>query len=305
MNFVPATSVTLQSIRNTLSNYLTMTKPGITLLVLWSMSVGFFLGSENDLSLLLFFHAALGTTLIAGGTAAHNQYVERNLDKKMVRTLNRPLPAHKIKPGNALFFSLSLMLAGFLYLLFMVNPLTGVISALTSILYLAFYTPLKRVSFVNVMVGAVPGALPPVGGWVAASGSLTDTTAWILFAIVFLWQVPHVVAIAWLCNDDYRAAGFRMLPESDLTGFISALTITGCLIVIIPVSITLFLLNMTGLLYLAGAVAAGLLFLYSGLRFQHSRSKENARGVLYGSLIYLPVVWAFIFADMFFNRVFW
>ena len=290
--------------QTTLSDYLELTKPGITLLVLFSMGIGFILGSGADISYLLLLHAAIGTLLIAGGTAAHNQFIERDLDKKMIRTVKRPLPARKIKPAHALIYSLSLMVIGFLYLFFLVNPLTGLISAMTSFLYLAFYTPLKRVSYVNVMVGAVPGALPPVGGWVAASGSLFDPAAWILFAIVFLWQVPHVIAIAWLCNDDYRNAGFYMLPESDKSGFVSALTILVCLILLLPVSYFLYSLGMNSPFYLAGAVAIGLVFLYFGLRFQLSRTKDNARKVLYGSLIYLPAVWIFILADVLLNRLF-
>ncbi len=299
MESAPAQTVTRSTGVAVLSDYLELTKPGITLLVLVSMSIGFVLASGSDFSLILFINAAIGTLLIAGGTAAHNQFIERDLDKKMIRTVKRPLPARKIRPSHALLFSITLMVVGFVYLLFMVNPLTGLISGLTSVLYLAFYTPLKRVSFVNVMVGAVPGALPPVGGWVAASGSLADPVAWVLFAIVFLWQVPHVVAIAWLCNDDYRNAGFCMLPESDKSGIISALTVTGCLMLLIPVSIALYVYDMNGLLYLLGALAAGAHFLYTGIRFQLSRTKENARKVLYGSLIYLPAVWFLILADLF------
>lgn len=282
-----------------LSDYLALTKPGITILVLFSMTVGFILGTGDAIPMLLFLNAAIGTFLIAAGTAAHNQYIERDLDKQMVRTVKRPLPAQRIPPRHALLFSLTLMITGFLYLSMLVNLLTGLVSALTSILYLGFYTPLKRISFVNVMVGAVPGALPPVGGWVAASGSLADPGVWILFSIVFLWQVPHVIAIAWLLNDDYRNAGFHMLPEKDGSGHISATTITGCLVLLLPVSFFLFYLDFNSLFYLAGAFMAGLGFLYSGLRFQLSRTPENARKVLYGSLIYLPVVWIFILADLF------
>ncbi len=303
MNSAPVQTATQSKAATVLSDYLELTKPGITMLVLVSMSVGFVLAAGSDFSLVLFLHAAFGTLLIAGGTAAHNQFIERDLDKKMIRTVKRPLPARKIRPSHALLFSVTLMVVGFVYLLFMVNLLTGIISGLTSVLYLAFYTPLKRVSFVNVMVGAVPGALPPVGGWVAASGSLADPVAWILFAIVFLWQVPHVIAIAWLCNDDYRSAGFCMLPESDKKGIISALTVTGCLILLIPVSIALFIFDTNGLLYLLGALAAGILFLYFGLRFQLARTKENARKVLYGSLIYLPAVWLLILADLFLSWI--
>ncbi len=304
MNTAPVQTAARNRIGASVSDYLELTKPGITMLVLVSMSVGFVLAAGSDFSLALFLHAAFGTLLIAGGTAAHNQFIERDLDKKMIRTVKRPLPAQKIRPTQALVFSVSLMLIGFLYLFFLVNPLTGVISGLTSVLYLAFYTPLKRVSFVNVMVGAVPGALPPVGGWVAASGSLADPVAWVLFAIVFLWQVPHVIAIAWLCHDDYRSAGFCMLPESDKKGIISALTVTGCLLLLFPVSIALFVYGMGGLLYLLGALLAGMVFLYFGLRFQLSRTKDNARKVLYGSLIYLPAVWLLIFADLFVTWLF-
>jgi heme o synthase len=304
MNTAPVQTAARNRIGTAVSDYLELTKPGITLLVLVSMSIGFVLAAGSDFSLGLFLHAAVGTLMIAGGTAAHNQFIERDLDKKMIRTVKRPLPAQKIKPTQALVFSISLMLIGFLYLLFLVNPLTGVISGLTSVLYLAFYTPLKRISFVNVMVGAVPGALPPVGGWVAASGSLADPVAWVLFAIVFLWQVPHVIAIAWLCNEDYRSAGFCMLPESDKNGVISALTVTGCLVMLFPVSIALYVYDMSGLLYLLGALIAGSVFLYFGMRFQLSRTKDNARKVLYGSLIYLPAVWLLILADLFVRWLF-
>ena len=304
MNSAPAQAAEVKksTIKTLLSDYLELTKPGITILVLFSMSVGFILGAGSDFSILLFINAAIGTFLIASGTAAHNQYIERDLDKKMIRTVKRPLPARKMHPGHAYLFSITLIITGFIYLFLFVNPLTGLISALTTALYLGLYTPLKRISFVNVMVGAVPGALPPVGGWAAATASIADPTAWVLFAIVFLWQVPHVVAIAWLCNDDYRTAGFKMLPESDKEGLISALTILGCLVLLIPVSACLYILDMTDLLYLVGAFISGLLFLYFGLRFQLARTKENARKVLYGSLIYLPAVWIFILADLF---VFW
>lgn len=284
--------------RNIFSDFIALTKPGITLLVLFSMSIGYVVASAGDIYLTGLLHAALGTLLIAGGTAAHNQFIERDLDKKMVRTVSRPLPAKKIKPSHALAFSLSMMAGGFLYLFFLVNPLTGAISALTSVLYLAFYTPMKRVTFLNVGVGAVPGALPPVGGWAAASGSLADPVVWALFLIVFLWQVPHVISIAWLLSDDYRTAGFYMLPKSDKNGTISSLTILTCLVVLIPVSLSLYYFETGHWIYLTGALASGLLFLWSGLLFLVNRSKENARKVLYGSLVYLPAVWLFMLADL-------
>ncbi|MDI6400865.1 heme o synthase [Balneolaceae bacterium ANBcel3] len=287
------------NIRTIISYYFALTKPGITFLVMVSMGVGFILGSHDGISLAVLFHALLGTFLIAGGTAAHNQYIERELDKKMVRTLSRPLPSNHLKPGQALFFSLFMMISGFLYLFFIVNELAGLISGLTSLLYLALYTPLKRISFTNVMVGAVPGALPPVGGWAAASASLSDPIPWILFLIVFLWQVPHVVSIAWLCDEDYKKAGFRMLPGFDTHGYVSSLTITLCLALLLPVSYLLYHLGVNHILFLGGAVALGLLFLLSGIRFQISRTRDNARKVLYGSLLYLPGIWILILLDFF------
>lgn len=288
----------------TIQDYIELTKPGITMLVLASMVIGFILGSAGHIDFVLLFHAAIGTILIAGGTAAHNQYIERDLDKLMVRTGNRPLPLDKIPHRFALLFSLGLIFAGLFYLLLVVNPVAGAVSAITALMYLGAYTPMKRLSFSNVWVGAIPGALPPVGGWAAASGTIADPGMWILFGIVFLWQVPHVVAIAWLCNEDYSRAGFIMLPKNDKTGIKTALTCLFCLLTIIPVSIGLYTLGFNGWFYLIGALLCGLYFLWPGIKFLLQRDKPNAKKLMFGSLIYLPAIWVFIILDKVFFMIF-
>lgn len=283
-----------------LADFIELTKPGITILVLISMAIGFLLGSAGSVDFTLLFHAVLGTVLIAGGTAAHNQYIERDLDKLMLRTSKRPLPTERIKPGLALLFSLSMIFGGFAYLVFTVNITAGIVSALTTFFYLALYTPMKRISFNNVWIGAIPGALPPVGGWAAATGNITEPGVWVLFGIVFLWQIPHVVSIAWLCNEDYTRAGFNMLPKKDANGTKAAWVSLACLLLLIPVSIALYFMGYNGLIYLVGALLSGLGFLYYGIRFYQNRDKGPAKSLMFASIFYLPVVWVFILLDVLF-----
>ncbi len=280
-----------------LTAYYELTKPGITLLVLSSMSVGFLLGSANGINYLSFFNAALGTFLIASGTSAFNQYIERDLDKLMHRTRKRPLPMHRIGPEKAFIFSSVLMVAGLSYLILAVNFIAGCIAAATSLLYLGAYTPMKRKSFANVFIGSVPGALPPVGGWAAATGHISDIGMWILFGIVFLWQIPHVIAIAWLCNEDYLRADFCMLPAKDEQGRMTSLIVLGCLLLLIPESTLLYYAGDSGLIYLIGSVIAGLGFLWYGLPPLRRITKENSRKLMFASLFYLPIVWILVLAD--------
>lgn len=284
----------------TISDYFQLTKPGITLMVLSSMLIGFVLGSSSGIDFITLIHATIGTFLIASGTSAYNQYIERDLDKLMTRTRKRPLPMQRVGTTNAWLFSTMLMLTGLAYLILTVNPVAGLVSASTSILYLAFYTPLKRISFANVFVGSIPGALPPVGGWAAASGTITEPGMWILFGIVFLWQIPHVVSIAWLCDTDYRNAGFKMLPSNDDKGFKSSSTIFLSLLALLPISALLFTLQINSWIYLVGALLAGLVFLFYGVRMMMNRTRETARQLMFASLIYLPAVWAFIVLDLLF-----
>lgn len=283
-----------------IGSYVELTKPGITMLVLASMGIGFLLGSNGAIDYLNLFNAALGTFLIASGTSAFNQYIERDLDKLMHRTKKRPLPMHRIGTERAFLFSTILMISGLSYLILTVNFVAGCISAATSILYLGAYTPLKRRSFLNVFVGAIPGALPPVGGWVAATGHLTDIGMWILFGIVFFWQIPHVVAIAWLCNDDYQRAGFHMLPSRDSKNLKASLTVLICLVLLIPVSTLLYFFSDSGLIYLIGTVIAGLGFLFYGIPPLREVTRENAKKLMFASLFYLPMVWILILVDKLF-----
>lgn len=283
-----------------ISAYYELTKPGITFTVLASMLIGFLLGTGGELNYTLMFHAALGTWLIASGTAAHNQFLEWRFDARMKRTKKRPVPSSKITPSQSIVFSLALIFVGLLYLLLVVNYLAGLVSLVTTIIYLAIYTPMKRISVANVFIGAIPGALPPVGGWAAATGDLANAGVWLLFGIVFFWQIPHVMAIAWVCKDDYRNAGFRMLPENDARGYKATALILGCLVALIPVCWGLFHINMSDWLYLAGALITSLVFLCYGLVFAKERDKPSARKLMFASFGYLPVVWIFILLDRLF-----
>src|SRR5699024_4815764 len=295
-----STDTALSKLFNTqkIAAYYELTKPGITLTILASMLIGFIIGSDGSVDYLMMLHAALGTWLIASGTAAHNQFMEWRHDGKMKRTQKRPVPSNKISPRNSSIFSISLMLAGLIYLMGMVNYVAALVSLLTSLIYLGVYTPMKRISAVNVFIGAIPGALPPVGGWAAATGHLGSTAMWVLFAIVFLSQVPHVLAIAWVCKDDYSGAGYRMLPKNDPHGHKAVLMVLPCLVALLPVSYALFYVDMNGWIYLIGALASAIVFLYYGLIFSKKRDKPSAKKLMFASFIYLPAVWAFVMLDL-------
>lgn len=278
--------------------YYELTKPGITFTVLASMLIGFVLGSGSSINFITMLHATFGTWLIASGTAAHNQFLEWRLDGKMKRTQQRPVPSSKISPGQSIFFSLSLIFGGLIYLISVVNFVAGLVSLLTTLIYLGIYTPMKRVSAVNVFIGAIPGALPPVGGWAAATGHLGSAGMWLLFAIVFLWQIPHVMAIAWVCKDDYSNAGFQMLPKNDPKGFKASVLILGCLVALLPVCYGLYYIGMNSWIYLAGALLSSLVFLYYGLLFFKDRDKPSAKKLMFASFGYLPAVWGFVILDL-------
>lgn len=301
MKSAPETLVAKPLNSSAILDYVELTKPGITMLVTASMVIGFILASTAGIQFGVLAHALIGTVLIAAGTAAHNQYIERDLDKLMLRTSTRPLPAEKIAPNKALFFSLTLIFSGLLYLIFTVNLVAGIVSASTTLLYLGLYTPLKRISFANVWIGAIPGALPPVGGWAAVTGNIADPGMWVLFGIVFFWQIPHVIAIAWLCNEDYSRAGFKMLPLQDESGIKSAFYILICLLLLLPMSGLLYFLDLNGIIYLLGALISGLYFLYFGIKFTQLRDNRNAKKLMFGSLVYLPLIWVFIILDRLIN----
>ncbi len=291
-------TISLSKSNDLLQAYWQLTKPGITLMVLISMMVGYFMGSISiGFNILTFLHVALGTFLTASGTSAYNQYIERNLDKMMKRTSKRPLPMERISASNALLFSTGLIISGLAYLIIFVNPVAALMSAVTTILYLGFYTPLKRVSFLNVFVGSIPGALPPVGGWAAATGTLNEPGMWILFSILFLWQIPHVIAIAWLCNDDYTKAGFVMLPQKDTKGHISSWFSLISALLLIPVAASLSYFDIANNLFLVLSVISGLAFTVYAVLHLKEKSSLSARKLMFASLFYQPFIWIALVID--------
>jgi protoheme IX farnesyltransferase len=277
-------------------DYIALTKPRITWLILMSTGVGYFFGARGGWHLLTLVHTIIGTGLIASGTAALNQWYERAADAKMKRTQSRPLPSGRLSAGNALVFAILISMAGFVELFVEVNALTGWLGLFTLLSYLFIYTPLKQRSPHSTTIGAIPGAMPPLIGYAAASGTLT-WDAWILFAILFIWQFPHFYAIAWMYREDYERAGIRMLPVVEPDGESTARRILLYSLILIPISMVPKFLAMTGNLYLAGALALGLLFLYAGVRVSLDRTRQQARLVLLASVIYLPVLYGLMLLD--------
>jgi len=291
------TTSALRQFLDTAGNYYELTKPGITFTVLASMLVGFLLGAAGSLNYMLMAHAAFGTWLIASGTAAHNMFLERGLDGLMHRTSKRPLPDSRINPKHSSVFSIVLIFGGLAYLIAFVNVVAGIVSIATTVIYLFAYTPLKRISALNVFVGAVPGALPVVGGWAAATGTVFEHGMWILFGIVFCWQIPHVIAIAWVTRKDYEHAGFQMLPKNDSHGLKAATWVLLPAILLIPSIIKLYTMDYLGLIFLIGSLLVTAGFIWYSFRFAISRDIKTAKSVMFSSFIYLPLVWILIFVD--------
>ncbi len=286
-------------------DYIELTKPRITALILMSTGIGYFFGLPvagnwreflHGVNLLALLHTILGTGLMASGTAALNQWYEREADRRMRRTAGRPLPAGRLSPNRALAFGAALSVAGFLELWLGVNLLTGLTGAFTLVSYLFLYTPLKQRTWWSTTLGAIPGAMPPVIGYAAASGVLTRD-AWVLGAILFLWQFPHFYAIAWMYKEDYARAGIRMLPVVEPDGRSTARQIVLYGMALIPVSLTPALMGMSGIIYGMGALVLGLWFLYSGVRVALERTILRARSVLLTSVLYLPLLYGLMLLD--------
>lgn len=275
--------------------YLALTKPRITWLILMSTAIGFLFGARHWDGLVLLW-TLWGTGLLASGTATLNQWWEREADAKMRRTRHRPLPSGEITPGRAFAWGAALSLAGFGVLALGANLLAALLGLFTLLSYLLAYTPLKRRSPHSTTVGAIPGAMPPMIGYAAAHGALT-AEAWVLYAILFLWQFPHFYSIAWLYRDDYAAAGIQMKPVVEPGPEATARLIVWTCFLLIPVSLAPSLVSMTGRLYLLGALVLGFGFLYSGLRAAAERTLAKARGVLVASVVYLPLLYALMVFD--------
>lgn len=279
-----------------IKDYIALTKPRITWLILMSTGVGYFFGAKNGWQWLTLLHTIIGTGLIASGTAALNQWMEREADSKMRRTQARPLPAGRLGAGSAFVFAIAISAGGFVELWLGANLLCAILGLFTLTLYLCVYTPLKRRSPHSTTVGSIPGAMPPLIGFAAASGTLT-WDAWILFAILLLWQFPHFYAIAWMYKEDYARAGIRMLPVVEPDGRSTARRILLYSLALIPISLMPKFFAMAGNVYFYGALALGLGFLYYSLRIGANRTRQQARRVLLASVVYLPALFGLMLID--------
>ena len=266
-----------------------LTKPRVVLMVLVTTLMGYDVALTGPADYLRLIHLLIGSLLAAGGTLALNQYRERDLDARMDRTRARPLPAGRLQPLEAWLFGVALTLVGTAYLAALVNPLVALVTLATTILYLFAYTPLKRRTPLCTLVGAVAGALPPVAGWAAARGDVAPG-AWVLFAILFLWQLPHTLAIARLYRDDYARAGVRVLPVVDPDGASTERQVVLSCVALVSVSLLPAVAGWTGPIYLAGALVLGLAFSAVGVEQALVPSPRAARHVLLASLIYLPLL---------------
>ena len=277
-------------------DYVALTKPRVNLLVLVTTTIGFHLGNVGRTDLALLFHTVVGTFLVAGGAAAFNQVLERDVDALMRRTMTRPLPGGRVGPKDAALFAAALSAAGILELGLGANWLAAAVAMVTLASYALVYTPLKRVTSLATVVGAVPGALPPLIGWAAARGSL-GLEAWVLFAIVFVWQMPHVLAISWLYREDYARGGIRVLPVEDPDGRSTAFQMVNYAAALVPISLMPTAVGIAGRVYLAGAIVLGVGLLVLTVRFARNRTPEGARRLFAASLVYLPVLWLLMLGD--------
>ena len=273
-----------------------LVKARLTALVLITTLVGFYAGSSSPVNYWKMLHALLGTALLACGASALNQLLERKLDARMRRTEDRPLPSGRLTPDAVLLIGVGLSIIGLLELTLLVNKLTGVLGAATLASYLFIYTPLKRITTLNTLVGAIPGAIPPLMGWTSATGEIS-AAGWSLFAILFLWQLPHFMAIAWLYREDYARAGFKMLPIIDPDGRKTAAQAVCHALGLIPVSFFPSLLGVTGIVYFAAALVLGAAFLFFAIQFSRYLTAERARHLFVASIVYLPVLLGILVLD--------
>jgi heme o synthase len=291
----PASARPLAAVR--LADLVELMKPGITLMVVLTAGLGFLLArGDTRLPWLLLVHTLVGTGLVSAGASALNHVLEREVDARMRRTAERPLPAGRLDPDVALLFGVGLAVAGLLELALAVNLLTALLGALALAGYVFAYTPLKRVSSLNTVVGAVPGAIPPLMGWAAVRDGL-DPAAWALFGILFLWQMPHFLAIAWLCRADYASAGLPMLTVHDPEGTRTARQVLLYGAALVPISLLPAVQGLLGVPYFLGALVLGLAYLGFGVDFARRRSTPAARRLMLASILYLPALLAVMLVD--------
>jgi len=278
------------------NSYIDLMKPNILIMVLITSILGYYLGSDGKILWGNLIWLLIGTTFSAGGASVLNQYLERDQDKIMKRTSLRPIPSGIISPQNALIFGIILVIIGTIILVLEINLLTGFLSLLTAFMYVLIYTPMKRITWLNTSMGSIPGALPPIGGWAAATNSI-DSGAWILFGILYLWQHPHFFAIAWMCKDDYEKAGFMMLPVIEPDGKRTTRQILWHLSLLFPISLLPVVIGMNGNIYLYGALIITLYYFLSALPMLYDKSYKNASRILKASVLYLPALMIIIIID--------
>jgi protoheme IX farnesyltransferase len=269
--------------------FMELVKARLTFLVLVTTLVGFYMGTRGATDYLLMLHALLGTAALASGASALNQLLERDYDAKMRRTEDRPLPSGRMNANTVLIFGAATGIFGMVYLWLMVNPITSVLGALTIGSYVLVYTPLKRITTLNTVIGAIPGALPPLMGWTASHGTLT-TEGWALFAILFFWQLPHFYAIAWIYREDYAKGGFVMLPIVDPEGHRTSRSAVSHSIALLAVSLCPFLFKVAGPIYCIGALVLGFIFLGCAIQFARRLTIRSARVLFFASIFYLPLL---------------
>jgi protoheme IX farnesyltransferase len=276
--------------------YLTLGKPDVTFLVVITTALGYCIGVRGPMDSHVLFHVVLGTTLISAGTSALNQVVERDMDAVMRRTASRPIPLGILPPSEALFFGITMVAGGAVYLLALVNAMACFLAMASCAVYLAAYTPLKTRTPWATFVGAFPGAVPPLIGWAAARGSV-EGSAWLLFAILFLWQFPHFLAIAWMYREDYARAGIRMLPVVDPSGALTFRLIVGYAAALVPVSLLVAVVGLAGVRYFFGATVLGLMLLQICLWAARERTNSSAKWLMHATVIHLPLLLALMLYD--------
>ncbi len=293
----PATGIAVAvAEKGWLAIYLDLFKARLTFLVLLTTLVGFYVGSRGPLDYLLLLHTVLGTALVASGASALNQLWERAYDARMRRTQDRPLPSGRLLPHTVLLVGCVTSVLGLVELALAVNVLTSLIGAASLCAYLFIYTPLKRVTWLNTAIGAVPGGLPPLMGWTAARGSLS-ADGWVLFGILALWQVPHFMAIAWMYREEYAKAGFKMLPVLDPQGRRTGRQAVLHALALLAVSLLPFLSRLAGPVYLAGALLLGAAFLVCAVQFARQLTLSRARQLFFASILYLPLLLGLMVLD--------
>ena len=286
----------VSGMRDRIAAFVELTKPRIAFMLVLTSAAGFYIGTKGTFDVPLFVNTMIGILLLAFGVATLNQYIERDTDALMDRTAKRPIPTSRITANEALIFGILQCAVSEIYLYFLVNPLTASLGLTVIVGYVFMYTPLKTRTSASTAIGAIPGAMPPLMGWTAAANE-TSIGAWALFSLLFLWQFPHFLAIAWMYKDQYAKAGIKMLPVVEPDGRITARQIVLFTIMLVPVSLAPYFLGFAGLIYLAGATLLGMWFLFESARTARAKTVVSARRLLMVSVLYLPLIFGLLVVD--------